>query len=344
MKLLLFDAKQYDKEYFEKYSKGTGIKIDYVEEKLIPETSNMAEGYDGVCIFVNDIASKEVIDDLCKFGVKIIVLRCAGYNGVDIEYAKGKITVVRVPAYSPNSIAEIAAGMLICITRKIPQAINKTKKYNFSLEGLVGFDLVNRTAGIIGTGKIAQKFIKILSGIGMNIIAYDLYPNHEVAKELGFKYVDLETIYRESDIISLHSPLTSENMHMINDDSISKMKDNVVIVNTARGGLIDTDSLIRGLRSGKILGAALDVYENEKDYFFNDCSKDGIDDEVLKELLSLDNVLLFSHQAYLTEEALTSIATVSLSNIKNFLNGDFLANEVFYDEEKGKIVDFRIKN
>lgn len=343
MKLILFDAKQYDKEYFDQYSKDTDIKIDYVEEKLTPETSNMANGYDGVCVFVNDVVNKQVIDDLCKFGVKIIVLRCAGYNGVDIKYAKGKITVVRVPAYSPNSIAEIATGMLISLTRKIPQAINKIKKYDFSLEGLVGFDLVNRTAGIIGTGRIAQKLIKILVGIGMNVIAYDLYPNESVAKELGFKYVDLETIFKESDVISLHSPLTSENKHMINDNSISQMKDNVIIVNTARGGLIDTSALIRGLKSGKILGAGLDVYENEKDYFFNDCSKDGIDDEILKELISLDNVILCSHQAYLTEEALISIATVSLNNIKSFLNGEFLGNEVYYDEEQDKIVDFRVK-
>lgn len=201
MKLLLFDAKQYDKDYFDIYSENSEIEISYVDDKLTPETSYMAEGYDGVCVFVNDIVNSEVIDKLCEFGVKIIVLRCAGYNGVDIKYAKNKITVVRVPAYSPNSIAEISAGMMLCLTRKIPQAIEKTKKYNFSLEGLVGFDLVNKTAGVIGTGKIAQQFIKILVGIGMNVIAYDVFPNNDAARELGFKYVDLDTIYRESDII-----------------------------------------------------------------------------------------------------------------------------------------------
>lgn len=341
MKLLLFDAKQYDKEYFNLHSKGSSVDISYVDEKLSPSTVHMAKGYDGVCVFVNDVVNSEVIDCLCNFGIKIIVLRCAGYNGVDIKYAKNKITVVRVPAYSPNSIAEIAAGMLLNLTRKLPQAISKTRKYNFSLEGLVGFDLIHKTAGIIGTGKIAQQFIKILKGVGMNVIAYDLFPNINVADELGFKYVDLDTLYKESDIISLHCPLTEENVHMINDNTISKMKDGVVIINTARGGLIDTKALIKYLKSNRVCGVALDVYENEKNYFFSDCSKDGIDDEVLKELLSFENVIVTSHQAFLTQEALTSIALVSINNIKRFLNGEFLNNEVFYDEEQGKIIDFR---
>lgn len=341
MKLILFDAKQYDKDYFDKYAKETNVEIVYEEQKLTPETSHLANGYDAVCVFVNDIVDKSVIDKLCEFGIKLIVLRCAGYNGVDVKYAKGKMTIVRVPAYSPNSISEISTGMLLNLTRKIPQAIDKTRKYNFSLEGLVGFDLINRTAGIIGTGKIAQEFIKILRGMGMNVIAYDLYPNNDAAKELGFKYVDLDTLYRESDVISLHCPLTKDNAHMINKDSISKMKNGVIILNTARGMLIDTKALIDAVKSGKIYGAALDVYENEKNYFFNDCSQTGVDDEVLKELLSLENVIVFSHQAYLTEEALTSIAIVSLNNIKSYLNGEFLNNEVFYDESQDKIVDFR---
>ncbi|BAK80952.1 2-hydroxyacid dehydrogenase [Candidatus Arthromitus sp. SFB-rat-Yit] len=341
MKLILFDAKPYDKEYFDMYSREYNVDIVYEDKKLTFETCHLANGFDAVCIFVNDVVDKEVIDKLHEFGIKLIVLRCAGYNGVDIKYAKNKITVVRVPAYSPNSIAEISIGMILTLTRKINKAINKTKNYNFSLEGLVGFDLFNRTVGIIGTGKIAQEFMKILSGIGMKILAYDLYPNYELESKLGFKYVDLDTIYKESDIISLHCPLTSDNAHMINKDSISKMKDRVIIVNTARGMLIDTKALIDAIKSGKVYGAALDVYENEKNYFFNDCSETGIDDEMLKELLSLENVILFSHQAYLTEEALTNIALVSLNNIKSFCNNEFLNNEVFYDELQDKIVDFR---
>lgn len=341
MKLILFDAKPYDKEYFDMYSREYNVDIVYEDKKLTFETCHLANGFDAVCIFVNDVVDKEVIDKLHEFGIKLIVLRCAGYNGVDIKYAKNKITVVRVPAYSPNSIAEISIGMILTLTRKINKAINKTKNYNFSLEGLVGFDLFNRTVGIIGTGKIAQEFMKILSGIGMKILAYDLYPNYELESKLGFKYVDLDTIYKESDIISLHCPLTSDNAHMINKDSISKMKDRVIIVNTARGMLIDTKALIDAIKSGKVYGAALDVYENEKNYFFNDCSETGIDDEMLKELLSLENVILFSHQAYLTEEALTNIALVSLNNIKSFCNNEFLNNEVFYDESQDKIVDFR---
>lgn len=341
MKLLLFDAKQYDRDYFDIYSKNSNIEISYVEEKLSPDTSYMAEGYDGICVFVNDIVNSQVIDKLCEFGVKIIVLRCAGYNGVDIKYAKNKITVVRVPAYSPNSIAEISTGMMLCLTRKIHHAIERTKRYDFSLEGLVGFDLVNKTAGVIGTGKIAQQFIKILVGIGMNVIAYDLFPNENIANAIGFKYVSLEELYSSSDVISLNCPLTKDNMHMINKDSINRMKDGVIIINTARGGLIDTKALIDGIKSKKIFGAALDVYENEKNYFFNDLSKTGIDDEVLKELLELENVIVFSHQAYLTKEALTSIAVVSINNIESFLNGEFLKNEVFYDETNDKIVDFR---
>lgn len=341
MKLILFDAKEYDKKYFEEYSKHTDIEIVYEEQKLTPETSYLAEGYDAVCVFVNDVLDKSVIDKLCEFGIKLIVLRCAGYNGVDIKYAKDKITVVRVPAYSPNSIAEISTGMMFTLTRKLYQAIEKTRNYNFSLEGLVGFDLANRTVGIIGTGKIAQQFIRILSGIGMNILAYDVFPNSELEKSLGFKYVDLDTLYRESDVISLHCPLTKDNEHMINEESISKMKDGVIILNTARGMLIDTKALISAVKRGKIYGAALDVYENEKNYFFNDCSKTGVDDEVLKELLSLENVIVFSHQAYLTEEALTSIAIVSLNNIRSYLKGEFLHNEVFYDKDQDRIVDFR---
>lgn len=341
MKLILFDAKEYDKKYFDKHSKHTSIEIVYEEEKLTLETVHLAEGYDAVCVFVNDIVDKSVIDKLCEFGIKLIVLRCAGYNGVDVKYAKDKITIVRVPAYSPNSIAEISTGMMLSLTRKIHQAIEKTRNYNFSLEGLVGYDLVNRTVGVIGTGKIAQQFMKILSGIGMNILAYDVFPNHELEKSLGFKYVDLDTLYKESDVISLHCPLTKDNAHMINAESISKMKDGVIILNTARGMLIDTKALIDAVKSGKICGAALDVYENEKNYFFNDCSKTGVDDEVLKELLSLENVIVFSHQAYLTEEALTSIAIVSLNNIQSYLKGEFLHNEVFYDVEQDRIVDFR---
>lgn len=341
MKLLLFDAKQYDRDYFDIYSKNSNIEISYVKEKLSPDTSYMAEGYDGICVFVNDIVNSQVIDKLCEFGVKIIVLRCAGYNGVDIKYAKNKITVVRVPAYSPNSIAEISTGMMLCLTRKIHHAIERTKRYDFSLEGLVGFDLVNKTAGIIGTGKIAQQFIKILVGIGMNVIAYDLFPNENIANTIGFKYVSLEELYSSSDVISLNCPLTKDNMHMINEDSIRKMRDGVIIINTARGGLIDTKALIDGIKSKKIFGAALDVYENEKNYFFNDLSKTGIDDEILKELLGLENVIVFSHQAFLTKEALTSIAVVSINNIESFLKGEFLKNEVFYDETNDKIVDFR---
>lgn len=341
MRLALFDAKQYDKDYFNVYSKEASIDVTYFEEKLTPETKDKANGFDGVCVFVNDVVNSEVIDALIGFGIKLIVLRCAGYNGVDVKYAKDKITIVRVPAYSPNSIAEIATGMMLSVTRKIHIANNKTSKYNFSLEGLVGFDLVNKKAGIIGTGKIAQQFIKILVGMGMDVIAYDLYPNQVAADSLGFKYVDLDTLYKESDVISLHCPLTADNNHMINKDSIGKMKDRVVIINTARGGLVDTRALIDGVKSGKIFGAALDVYENEKNYFFSDCSSKGIDDELLKELLTYENIIVCSHQAFLTEEALTSIALVSINNIKSFLNNEQLKNEVFYDEVQDKIVDFR---
>ncbi len=341
MKLLLFDAKEYDKKYFEEHSAHTDITITYEEQKLTRETVHLAKGYDSVCVFVNDVVDKEVIDKLCEFGIKLIVLRCAGYNGVDVKYAKGKITLLRVPAYSPNSIAEFSTGILIDLTRNLHKAIEKTRKYNFSLEGLVGFDLVNRTIGLIGTGKIAQEFMKILVGMGMNILAYDLYPNLELEKTLGIKYVDIDTLYKESDVISLHCPLTKDNAHMINKDSIAKMKDGVIILNTARGMLIHTKDLMDGVKSGKIGGAALDVYENEKNYFFNDCSKTGVDDDTLKELLTFDNIIVFSHQAYLTEEALTSIAIVTLNNIQSFLKGEFLHNEVFYDQDKDRIVDFR---
>jgi D-lactate dehydrogenase len=281
-----------------------------------------------VCIFVNDIADAEIIDGLAKNGVKLLALRCAGYNNVDLAAAKGKMKIVRVPAYSPYAVAEHAVALMLSLNRKIHRAYWRTRDGNFSLHGLMGFDMHGKTAGIIGTGKIAKILIKILKGFGMNIVAYDLYPDYAFAEEQGITYTTLDELYKQSDIISLHCPLTDKTKYLINDISICKMKDNVMIINTGRGLLIHTNALIEGLKNKKIAAAGLDVYEEEGDYFYEDKSDKIIDDDVLARLLSFNNVIVTSHQAFFTKEALHNIAETTLLNIKAFMENQPLANEV----------------
>ncbi|MBQ7799765.1 MAG: 2-hydroxyacid dehydrogenase, partial [Oscillospiraceae bacterium] len=271
-------------------------------------------GYDGVCVFVNDCINSEVIDILCKNGVKFIALRCAGFNNVDIKYAYGKIQVCRVPAYSPYAVAEHAIAMLLTSIRRIHKAYIRTKDFNFSLNGLTGFDLHGKTVGIIGTGKIGSVFADICKGFGMSVIAYDKYPNPNVQA----KYVSLEELFKESDIISLHCPLTDETRRMINKESIEKLKKGVAIINTSRGGLIDAEALLEGIKSRKIGAACLDVYEEESELFFEDKSGHIMEDDTLARLISMPNVIVTSHQAFLTEEALKSIAETTTQNIVSF--------------------------
>lgn len=328
MRVLFFDAKSYDKENFDAYKEKYGFDIRYLKVKLNEETVDFVKGYEIISIFVNDTVNPPVIDKLIEYGVKLIVLRCAGYNNVDVNYINGRIKLVRVPAYSPYSVAEYTASMVMTLNRKIHKAYVRTREGNFSINGLMGFDLHKKTVGVIGAGRIARIFIKIMRGFDARVIAYDPYPNETFAKDLGYEYVDLDTLYRESDIISLHCPLTRENTYLINRESMKKMKDGVMIVNTGRGRLIDTIDLIEALKDKKVGAAALDVYEEEAGYFFEDMSSSVIEDDILGRLLSFNNVLLTSHQAYFTKEAFRDITLTTLENIRSFLQGKELENEI----------------
>ncbi|KDE70493.1 2-hydroxyacid dehydrogenase [Fusobacterium necrophorum DAB] len=328
MKVLFFDAKAYDKENFDAYKGKYSFDIKYLKVKLNEETVDFVKGYEIISIFVNDTVNPPVIDKLLEYGVKLIVLRCAGYNNVDVNYINERIKLVRVPAYSPYSVAEYTASLIMTLNRKIHKAYLRTREGNFSINGLMGFDLHRKTIGVIGAGRIARIFIKIMRGFDARVIAYDPYPDESFAKELGYEYVDLETLYRQSDIISLHCPLTKENTHLINRDSMKKMKNGVMLVNTGRGRLIDTIDLIEALKEKKVGAAALDVYEEEAGYFFEDMSSSIIEDDILGRLLSFNNVLLTSHQAYFTKEAFQDITITTLENIQSFLKGNELENEI----------------
>jgi D-lactate dehydrogenase len=328
VKIAFFDTKKYDKKVFDEYNKNYNYEITYLESKLNYETAPLARGYDAVCIFVNDLVDKKTLSILKDCGVKLIALRCAGFNNIDIDNVPQEIKIVRVPEYSPYAVAEHTAALLLSINRKIYKAYQRTKKYNFSLNGLLGFDINEKTVGVIGTGKIGKVFIKIMKGFGANVLAYDLYPDEKAAKELGFTYTNLDSLYLNSDIISLHCPLTKENNKMINLESISKMKENVIILNTSRGKLIDTESLIEKLSKGKIGGVGLDVYEDEEEFFLNDMSNSYIRDKDLSILLSMPNVVITSHQAFFTKEALDKIASDTFLNITDIIKTGICKNEV----------------
>ncbi|MBR2999971.1 MAG: 2-hydroxyacid dehydrogenase, partial [Oscillospiraceae bacterium] len=288
---------------------------------------DLAKGCDVVCVFVNDTVNEAVIDKLYEFGVKMVALRCAGYNNVDLQRAYGKVHVVHVPAYSPYAVAEHAAALLLTSIRRIHKAYNRTRESNFSLNGLTGFDLHGKTVGVIGTGKIGRIFIDICRGFGMSVIAYDKFP----AKDSGIEYVTLDELFKRSDIISLHCPLTDETRHMIDQDAIFKMKEGVVIINTSRGALIDTEALLGGLLARMIGAACLDVYEEEADVFFEDRSGHILNDDILARLISLPNVIVTSHQAFLTNEALNNIAETTVNNIRSYFDNDGLCdNELCY--------------
>ncbi|MCR5302180.1 MAG: 2-hydroxyacid dehydrogenase [Lachnospiraceae bacterium] len=329
-KIAFFDAKEYDIESFENANTGDEFEIKFYETKLSEDTVNLAEGYDAVCVFVNDDVNGNVIDKLASYGVKLVALRCAGYNNVDIEHAFGKIHIVRVPAYSPYAVAEHAMALLLTSIRRIHKAYIRTRDFNFSLNGLTGFDLHGKTVGVVGTGKIGRIFIDICTGFGMNVLAYDKFPN----KDFGLNYVDLETIWEQSDIISFHCPLTDETKHMVNVSSIEKMKKGVVLINTSRGALIDSEALLEGIKDRKIGAACLDVYEEESDVFFHDFSGHIVADDTLARLISMPNVIVTSHQAFLTREALANIAETTLANIRQFTVDGRCDNELCYKCEK----------
>lgn len=325
-KFAFFDAKQYDRSAFERYGEKDGVRFHFFETRLTRDTVGLAQGFDGVCVFVNDTVDAEVIDRLCEMGVKTVALRCAGYNNVDVRHAFGKVHVVHVPAYSPYAVAEHAMAMLLTSVRRIHKAYNRTKDFNFSLNGLTGFDLHGKTVGVIGTGKIGRIFINICRGFGMKVIAYDKFP----ATDTDITYVSLDDLFAESDIISLHCPLTEETFHTIRAETIAKMKNGVFIVNTSRGALIDAEALLEGIKERKIGAACLDVYEEEADVFFEDFSGHIMEDDVLARLITMPNVLLTSHQAFLTEEALNNIAETTVQNILDLSKDGMCRNELCY--------------
>ena len=328
MKIAFFDAKPYDREVFDSINREYDYKIKYFETKLTPDSVALARGYDVVCVFVNDTVNKKVIRELIEYDIQMIALRCAGFNNVDIEATRCKIPVVRVPAYSPHAIAEHTVALILALNRKIYRAYQRTRENNFSLNGLMGFDMYGKTAGIIGTGKIGMLAGGILKGFGMRVLAYDPYPNPQAAEEYGLEYTDLKTLYRKSQIISLHCPLTKETEYLINDKSLALMQDGVMIINTGRGKLVDTRALIKGLKMGKVGFAGLDVYEEERDFFFEDQSDMILTDDILARLLTFNNVVITSHQGFFTREALDSIARTTLNNIRELSGGKPLSNQV----------------
>ncbi len=338
-KIAFFDTKPYDHNFFDKL--GTGYKIKYFENKLNQDTAALAKGFDGVIAFVNDNISAETIDKLYEAGVKVLALRSAGYNNVDFKAAYNKITVLRVPAYSPYAVAEHAAALLLTLNRKIHKAYNRTRDFDFRLSGLVGFDLKGKTVGVIGTGKIGRCFIDICKGFSMKVLAYDPYP----AKDLEEHYTDLETLLTESDIISLHCPLTEDTFHIIDAESIKLMKTGAIIINTSRGQLIDSEQLLISLKNGKLGGAGLDVYEEESELFFEDFSQTIVQDDILSLLVSLHNVIITSHQGFLTGEALENIAATTIKNLDDYFSGAPLDNEICYQckPNSGGVADCDIR-
>ena len=327
MKVAFFDTKPYDKPSFERHREGKEIEIKYFETKLNEDSAELAKGFDAVCVFVNDTVNAAVIDKLYSSGVKIVALRSAGYNNVDIEHAYKKIHVVHVPAYSPYAVAEHAMALLLTSVRRVHKAYIRTRDFNFSLNNLTGFDLHGKTVGVIGTGKIGRVFIDICRGFKMNVLCYDKFPKNDT----DLNYVGLGELFEKSDIISLHCPLTSETHHLIGKEAINKMKRGVVIVNTSRGALIDAEALLEGIKERKIGAACLDVYEEEADIFFSDFSGHIMDDDLLARLISMPNVIVTSHQAFLTEEALDNIAETTIRNLLSFSEkGGACDNELCY--------------
>ena len=317
MKLAFFDAKPYDRPGFDAYAAGTGLQIKYFEAKLNEDTVSLADGFDGVCVFVNDTLNTAVVQALYARGIRVIALRCAGFNNVDIRACFGRIHVFRVPAYSPYAVAEHAMALLLTVNRHTNKAYIRTRDFNFSLSGLTGFDLHGKTVGIIGTGKIGRIFSDICAGFGMRILAYDKFP----ASDSSLSYVQLPELLAQADVVSLHCPLTDETRHLIDAAAIAGMKPGAMVINTSRGALIDTEALIEGLKSRRLGAACLDVYEEEGELFYEDCSEHIIEDDLLVRLISMPNVIVTSHQAFLTKEALNNIAATTVDNLLRFARG-----------------------
>ncbi|WP_274687699.1 2-hydroxyacid dehydrogenase [Spartinivicinus poritis] len=328
MKLAVFNTHSYDKAFFTEANEQCGLSISYFEPRLTAETAKLAENYPAVCAFVNDVIDEEVIEQLAKGGTRLIALRAAGYNNVDLAAAKQHgITVANVPAYSPESVAEYTVGLMLTLNRKIHRAYNRVKENNFALNGFIGFDFHNCTVGVIGTGRIGTAVVKILSGMGCKILAHDIVESNDCI-DVGVNYVGLSELLAESDVITLHCPMTEDNYHIIDEQAIKTMKEGVMLINTSRGGLIDTEAVIEGLKSGKISNLGLDVYENEKPMLYDDHSNELLLDDVLGRLLTFPNVLITGHQGFFTKDALSSIASTTLFNAKCFYEGIASGNEL----------------
>jgi D-lactate dehydrogenase len=326
MKIAFFSTQPYDKEYFERYN--TQHEIIFFDARLNEQTVNLATGCDAICAFVNDQLNASVIKKLKEIGIKIIAQRCAGFNNVDLTAAhENDIAVVRVPAYSPHAVAEHALALIMTLNRKTHKAYNRVREGNFSLDRLTGFDIYGKTVGVIGTGKIGQCFSRIMLGLGCNVVAFDLIANKEM-EAIGVKYLPLMDVLQEADILSLHCPLSEQTKHLINSDTLERMKKGAMLINTSRGGLIDAKAVITSLKKGKLGYLCIDVYEQEEKLFFHDLSENIINDDVLIRLLGFPNVLITSHQGFLTDEALSQIATVSLQNITDFEEHKPLVNKV----------------
>ncbi|TXK44864.1 2-hydroxyacid dehydrogenase [Pontibacter qinzhouensis] len=328
MKVIFFSSKAYDKQFFKEANNPYGFDLRFLEVPLTPATAVLAKGHDVVCVFVNDTVSADILQELAAQGVKLIALRCAGFNNVDLKAAAALgIKVVRVPAYSPYSVAEHTMALILTLNRKTHRAYNRVKEGNFALNGLMGFDLFGKTAGLIGLGKIGLCTARILKGFGCRVLGYDVAETPEM-QEIGIEFTDLDTLYKESDIISLHCPLTPQTHHIINKTAINKMKKGVMLINTSRGALVDTKAVIVGLKNEQISYLGLDVYEEEAHLFFEDLSNKVIQDDVFMRLLSFNNVLITGHQAFFTSNALQSIAEVTLQNIVAYAQQEELQNEV----------------
>lgn len=330
MKVAFYDAKPYDRDSFRRISDAYGITIKYYETKLNEDTADLANGFDAVCVFVNDTVNAAVIDRLYEKGVRVLALRCAGFNHVDMKYAKGKLHVVHVPAYSPYAVAEHAMALLLTSVRRIHKAYIRSRDFNFSLTNLTGFDLHGKTVGVIGTGRIGRVFIDICRGFGMKVLAYDKFPAENLADGEHIRYVELPELFRESDIISLHCPLNDDTYHLIDEEALARCKTGVVILNTSRGALVDAEALLSGIKSRKVGAACLDVYEEESDLFFEDNSGHILEDDTLARLISMPNVIVTSHQAFLTQEALDRIAETTLQNLRDFAETGHCENELCY--------------
>jgi S-adenosyl-L-homocysteine hydrolase, NAD binding domain len=329
MRIAFFDAKEYDIDFFNRANEEFGFELRFFADRLECSNADMAAGFDAVCCFVNDRISAGALECIKEKGIRLLLLRCAGVNNVDLAAAeKLGICVMNVPEYSSQGVAEHTLALILALNRKIHKAYLRTKEYNFSLKGLLGFNMAGKTAGIIGLGRIGKAVAGLLKAFSCRIIAHDIYADPNYAREQGIELVSLDELYAQSDIITLHCPLTDENRHLINKDSISKMKKGVMLINISRGGLVDTQALIDGLKSRVISSVGLDVYEEEENYFYEDFTDSILGDDTLLELLALPNVLVTSHQAYFTVEALEAIANTTLQNAADFISGGELKNKV----------------